>query len=95
MVFDSAGTLLYTYRVAKDIQNNRVIEGVETTTLTCSEKGRALILLYVNSREIMKANPEMLLSEYLKEKKINFGGAKKCAGCYLNSKFAAALYQQT
>ena len=89
VVFDSAGTLLYTLRVAKDIQNNRVIEGVETTTLTCSEKGRALILLYVNSREIMKANPEMLLSEYLKEKKINFGVA--CSSTVTTSEEIAEL----
>lgn len=73
VVFDSAGTLLHTLRVAKNIQENRIIEGVETTTLTCSEKGRSLILLYVKSREIIKNEPQMLLSYYLKNNDINFG----------------------
>jgi len=75
VVFDSAGTLLHTLRVAKDIPKKRIIEGVETTTLTCSEKGRSLILLYINSKEFMTAEPEMLLSEYLNENRINFGVA--------------------
>ncbi|WP_048150697.1 HAD family hydrolase [Methanolacinia paynteri] len=75
VVFDSAGTLLYTLRVAKDIPKDRIVEGVETTTLTCSEKGRSLVLLYVNSKELIEAEPEMLLSEYLTQKEVSFGVA--------------------
>jgi Cu+-exporting ATPase len=73
VVFDSAGTLLHTLRVAKDIPKNRIVEGVETTTLTCSEEGRSLILLYVNSKELIKADPGRLLSDYLNENKVSFG----------------------
>lgn len=75
VVFDSAGTLLYTLRVAKDIPKNRIVEGIETTTLTCSEKGRSLVLLYVNSREIVEAPPETLLSGYLQDNAVRFGVA--------------------
>lgn len=75
VVFDSAGTLLYTLRVAKDIPKNQIVEGVETTTLTCSEKGRSLILLYINSKQFIEARPEMLLSNYLNENEVSFGVA--------------------
>ncbi len=73
VVFDSAGTLLHTLRVAKDIPRNKIVEGIETTTLTCSEKGRSLILLYINSKKFIEAPPDMLLSEYLHSNEVRFG----------------------
>lgn len=84
VVFDSAGTLLHTYRVAKDIINNSIVEGVETTTLTCSAKGRALVLLYAHSQNIINESEEELLSRYLKNNNINFGVACSCGVVTMN-----------
>ena len=73
VVFDSAGTLLNTYRVAKDIGNRQLLPGVETTTLTFSSTDRVLIVLPVHSKDLMAADPAMLLSEYLIDRNIGFG----------------------
>jgi Cu+-exporting ATPase len=73
VVFDSAGTLLNTYRVAKDISNRKLLPGIETTTLTFSSPDRVLIVIPVHSKDLMKAPPETLFSEYLVRHDIGFG----------------------
>jgi Cu+-exporting ATPase len=73
VVFDSAGTLLNTYRVAKDIANKKLLPGIETTTLTFSSPDRVLIVLPVHSKDLMATGGDRLLSEYLIEKNIGFG----------------------
>jgi Cu+-exporting ATPase len=73
VVFDSAGTLLNTYRVAKDIRNQKLLPGIETTTLTFSSPDRVLIVIPVHSKDLMAAPPESLLSEYLVRHDIGFG----------------------
>jgi len=73
VVFDSAGTLLNTYRVAKDIAHKKLLPGIETTTLTFSSPDRVLIVLPVHSKDLMATGGEMLLSEYLIAKDIGFG----------------------
>lgn len=73
VVFDSAGTLLSTYRVAKDIRHGLLLPGVETTTLTFASDDRVLVVLPVRSKLIISAPPEMLLSTYLVDHDIGFG----------------------
>jgi Cu+-exporting ATPase len=73
VVFDSAGTLLNTYRVAKDIRNQKLLPGIETTTLTFSSPDRVLIVLPVHSKDLLAAPPETLLSEFLVRHDIGFG----------------------
>ncbi|MFA5347650.1 MAG: HAD family hydrolase [Methanoregula sp.] len=73
VVFDSAGTLLNTYRVAKDISNRKLLPGIETTTLTFSSPDRVLVVLPVHSKDIMNTPCDMLLSSYLVEHNIGFG----------------------
>ena len=73
VVFDSAGTLLATYRVAKDILNKRLLPGIETTTLTFSSPDRVLIVLPVHSKDLLATPPDQLLSEYLVRHDIGFG----------------------
>ena len=73
VVFDSAGTLLNTYRVAKDIRNHKLLPGIETTTLTFSSPDRVLIVLPVHSKDLMAAPADALLSEYLVRHDIGFG----------------------
>jgi soluble P-type ATPase len=78
VVFDSAGTLLRTFRVAKDIRRDELIVDVETTTLAYSCEDRALITLYLHSLDVMEAPPEQLLSEFLTAHQIGFGIACAC-----------------
>ncbi|NMB79416.1 MAG: HAD-IC family P-type ATPase [Methanomicrobiales archaeon] len=73
VVFDSAGTLLSTYRVAKDICHKKLLPGIETTTLTYSSPDRVLIVLPVHSKDLIATEPDTLLSEYLVEHNIRFG----------------------
>ena len=73
VVFDSAGTLLNTYRVAKDIANKKLLPGIETTTLTFSSPDRVLIVLPVHSKDLMAADGNRLLSEYLIARNVSFG----------------------
>jgi soluble P-type ATPase len=73
VVFDSAGTLLRTYRTAKNVTTGEVIPHVETTNLTFSSDERVLIALNIHSREVIEASQSMLLSAYLAEHHIGFG----------------------
>ncbi len=73
VVFDSAGTLLRTYRAVKDVRSQKIHLDAETTILTYSSIHRALVVLHVHSREIMEALPETPLSEYLTKNRIGFG----------------------
>jgi Cu+-exporting ATPase len=73
VVFDSAGTLLATYRVAKDIASKKLLPGIETTTLTFSSPDRVLLVLPVHSRETLATPADLLLSEYLVKNNISFG----------------------
>ena len=73
VVFDSAGTLLRTYRVVKDIPSHEIFTDVETTAITAASDDRALLVLNVRSRDVMKAPPDLLLSEYLGTHQVSFG----------------------
>jgi soluble P-type ATPase len=73
VVFDSAGTLLNTYRVAKDICNKKLLPGIETTTLTFSSPDRVLVVLPVQSKVMISTAADTLLSEYLVQHDMGFG----------------------
>jgi soluble P-type ATPase len=73
VVFDSAGTLLNTYRVAKDIGNKKLLPGIETTTLTFSSPDRVLVVLPVQSKVMIDTPSDTLLSEYLVQHDMGFG----------------------
>jgi len=73
VVFDSAGTLLNTYRVAKDICHKKLLPGIETTTLTFSSPDRVLVVLPVHSKDMISTPPDTLLSEYLVQHEMGFG----------------------
>ncbi|NTU99646.1 MAG: haloacid dehalogenase, partial [Methanoregulaceae archaeon] len=73
VVFDSAGTLLHTYRVAKDVEHQEILPGIETVTLTFTSPDRVLAVIHVHSREVIEASPSQLLSSYLVEKHAGFG----------------------
>lgn len=73
VVFDSAGTLLHTYRVAKDVVNQHLLPGIETVTLTFSSPERVLVVIHVHSREIIETPADVPLAEYLVDHQVGFG----------------------
>lgn len=73
VVFDSAGTLLATYRVAKDVRAGTLVPGVETTLLTFQSPERVLVVIHVHSRDVIEAPPHMLLSDLLVSREVGFG----------------------
>lgn len=73
VVFDSAGTLLATYRVAKDVARQVLMPGIETTMLTFASPDRVLIVLPVHSKHLIAADKDELLSRYLSDNQIAFG----------------------
>ncbi|MCU0631878.1 MAG: HAD family hydrolase [Methanolinea sp.] len=73
VVFDSAGTLLHTYRVAKDVLKGDLLPGIETVTLTFSSPDRVLVVIHVHSREVIATPAGMSLSDYLVEHQVGFG----------------------
>ena len=73
VVFDSAGTLLNTYRVARDVCNKKLLPGIETTTLTFSSPDRVLVVLPVHSQEVINTPGQTLLSSFLLDHDIGFG----------------------
>ena len=73
VVFDSAGTLLHTFRIAKDVVSGELFPDIETTMLTFADPNRVLCVLHAHSHGIMAAPPDQLLSEYMKEQGVEFG----------------------
>ncbi|HUK38080.1 MAG TPA: HAD-IC family P-type ATPase [Methanomicrobiales archaeon] len=92
VVFDSAGTLLRTYRVVKNIPAGEVLTDVETTAITAASDDRALLVLNVRSRDVMKARPDLFLSEYLGTSQVSFGVS--CANrVFTHGEIADLLYR--
>jgi len=73
VVFDSAGTLLATYRVVKDVRSGTLLPGAETTLLTFQSPERVLVVLHVHSRDVIEAPPGMFLSDLLVSREVGFG----------------------
>jgi len=91
VVFDSAGTLLRSYRVVKNIPTSKLLPDVETTAITAASDDRALLVLNARSRDIMKGPPGLLLSEYLGTHQVSFGVA--CANrVFTHEEAAEVLY---
>jgi Cu+-exporting ATPase len=65
VVFDSAGTLLRTWRTAKNVLTGEVLPEVQTTTLTTESPDRVLTMLPVRPREVMAEPAATLLADYL------------------------------
>jgi len=73
IVFDSAGTLLKVYRVARDINYGNIIENVVSTNMITKGRGCALVALEADSVEFLDdADPAMRISEYMSHTEMGF-----------------------
>jgi soluble P-type ATPase len=96
VVFDSAGTLLKVYRVAKDVRSDRLVEHVATTNLVTLGRGCALVAMKVDSFDFLDGkSPESSLSGYLAETGIGLDIICRSTRCPAESVSAAALKDTT
>ncbi len=66
VVFDSAGTLLNVYRVAKDVRKGVIVENVASTNIVTMRQGCALVALRVDTFDFLDPlSPQMSLSSYI------------------------------
>jgi soluble P-type ATPase len=73
IVFDSAGTLLKVYRVARDVNNKKIIENVVSTNMVIRGRGCALVALQVDSVDFLdSADPGSRISDYMSGANIGF-----------------------
>jgi soluble P-type ATPase len=71
VVFDSAGTLLRMYRVAKNIQTGEYLDEVVSTELVGKKPYCALLVMQVDSNKLVNCPPSMLVSDFIRKYKID------------------------
>ena len=65
VVFDSAGTLLHMYRVAKDMNDGSMLEDIQTTLLVAEKANRALVVLRTRFDELWQCSLDLELREFI------------------------------
>jgi soluble P-type ATPase len=70
VVFDSAGTLLHMYRVAKNIRTGEYIHDVITTDLVKRKNHYGLVIFHTDPDSIMECQPHKKISQFLQENNI-------------------------
>jgi Cu+-exporting ATPase len=67
VVFDSAGTLLHMYRVAKEASTGNILENIESTAIVAQKNGCGLVVLNTTNDIILSSRKDMSLFEFIKE----------------------------
>ena len=70
VVFDSAGTLLRMYRVAKNVNTGAILNEVVSTDLVGKKPYCALLVMQIDSNRLTKCPPDMLISDFIGKYKI-------------------------
>jgi Cu+-exporting ATPase len=71
VVFDSAGTLLRMYRVAKNIKSGEYLEEVVSTEFVGKKPYCAILVMQVDSNRLVNCPPGMLISEFIRKYRID------------------------
>ena len=66
VVFDSAGTLLRMYRVAKNVNTGAILNEVISTELVGKKPYCALLVMQIDSNRLEKCPPDMLVSDFIR-----------------------------
>ncbi|TGC09031.1 HAD family hydrolase [Methanolobus halotolerans] len=61
VVFDSAGTLLHMYRVAKEASTGIILEDIQSTLLVAQKPHRALVVVNADLEDIAYCDPQLTL----------------------------------
>lgn len=70
VVFDSAGTLLHMYRVAKETLTGNILEGIESTMLVAERPGRALVVMHVEPYMLKNTDPATKLCKFISDNEL-------------------------
>ena len=73
VVFDSAGTLLHMYRVAKEVRTGRILENIESTAIVAKKNGCGLVVLNAENEIILHSREDMPLFEFIKSYRVPIG----------------------
>jgi Soluble P-type ATPase len=73
VVFDSAGTLLHMYRVAKEMSTGSILEDIQSTLLVAEKTNRALVILRTRFEDLWQCDPEMELYDFIDTYNIDLG----------------------
>ncbi len=71
VVFDSAGTLLHMYRVAKDTVKGEYFDEITTTDLVSKKPNCGLVIIHTGPDKIMSSQPAKRIYEFLTDNKIS------------------------
>jgi len=71
VVFDSAGTLLRMYRVAKNIETGVILNDIVSTELVGKKPDCALLVMQIDSNKLFKCPPDMLISDFIGKYNVN------------------------
>jgi Soluble P-type ATPase len=92
VVFDSAGTLLKVYRIAKDVRKDCIVEHVASTNIVALGRGCALVAMKVDNFDFLDGmSPGMSLSAYIADTGIGLDTICRSTRCPAESVAAAAL----
>ncbi|MBN1134535.1 MAG: hypothetical protein JXA38_06440, partial [Methanosarcinaceae archaeon] len=70
VVFDSAGTLLHMYRVAKELSTGILLKDIESTSIVAKKPGRALVVLHAEPETILHCDLRMTLIKFINDYEI-------------------------
>jgi Cu+-exporting ATPase len=73
VVFDSAGTLLHMYRVAKEASTGNILKNIESTAIVAQKNGCGLVALNTEKEIILRSNRGMTLFDFISEYSISIG----------------------
>ncbi len=91
VVFDSAGTLLRMYRVAKNIKTGEYLHGVVSTELVGKKPYCAILVMNVDSPKLVDCPPDMLISDFIR--KHNIGVDVGCSRSQIDKTAALAAVE--
>lgn len=91
VVFDSAGTLLHMYRVAKNIETGAILNDIISTELVGKKPDCALLVMQIDSNKLVKCPPSMLISDFIG--KYNVGIDVGCSKAHVDNNTAMSVVQ--
>jgi Cu+-exporting ATPase len=93
VVFDSAGTLLHMYRVAKEVSTGNILENIESTAIVAQKNGCGLVVLNAESSIILRSRKDMPLFEFIREHRVSIGIS--CSKGKFTSEIACEIIRNT
>jgi Cu+-exporting ATPase len=91
VVFDSAGTLLRMYRVAKNINTGTILNEVVSIELVDRKPHCALLVMQIDSKRLLECPPDMLISALVRKYRI--GIEVGCSRLQVDNKIALSIVE--